>query len=286
MNRKANPMPVERPITLLSLHLYPVKSCHRIDVGVAIAGERGLQGDREWMVTDAAGRFLTQRSHPGLAAIRPSFEGETLVLRHPRLDPIALPRDGDARWTRRRVRVWDDEVDAAEADPAACAWVSEALGHEARLVRAGRGTMRQPSGPWRGDSPAPVNFPDAYPLLVCNRASLEDLNRRLPDPLPMTRFRPNLVIEGLGPYAEDGIEALQFGPVRLRLVKACTRCSTTTIDQETGFASGNPLPALKAYRFDRALRGVTFGQNALWDRGVGSPLRAGDRGIAVPRRDA
>lgn len=274
----------ECPVTLQSLHLYPVKSCHRIDVDSATAGERGLQGDREWLVTDSAGRFLTQRSHPALALIRPAFEADQLWLSHPRLAPLALPRDGDEGWPRRRVRVWDDEVDAALAGPEASAWVSEAVGADALLVRAGAATQRQPAGPWRGDLPAPVNFPDAYPLLVCNRASLEDLNGRLPEPLPMTRFRPNLVIDGLAPYAEDGIEELRFGAVRLRLVKACTRCSTTSIDQESGAAAGNPLPVLKTYRWDRALRGITFGQNAVWAAGLGLPLRAGDCGIAVPRR--
>jgi hypothetical protein len=273
-----------RPITLQSLYLYPVKSCHRIDVESATAGERGLQGDREWMVTDAAGRFLTQRSHPALALIRPAFDADQLRLHHPQLASLELPRAGNECWPRRRVRVWDDEVDAAVASPEACAWVSEALGTAALLVRSGTATLRQPSGPWRGDLAAPVNFPDAYPLLVCNRASLDDLNDRLPEPLPMTRFRPNLVVDGLEPYAEDLIEELRFGAVRLRLVKACTRCSTTTIDQETGETAGNPLPVLQTYRWDRALRGVTFGQNALWTGGQALPLRAGDRGIAVPRR--
>ncbi len=277
-------MTPDSPITLLSLHLYPVKSCHRIDVRAAVPGERGLQGDREWMITDAGGRFLTQRSHPALALIRPTLEGAALVLRHPRLTPLSVPQEADGTWVHRTVRIWNDEVEAAVAGPDACAWISDAIGTEALLVRAGAYTRRQPSGPWRGDRPAPVNFPDAYPLLVCNRASLDDLNRRLPEPLPMTRFRPNLVIDGLPPYGEDAIEELRFGSVRLSLVKACTRCSTTTIDQDSGIVSGNPLAVLKEYRFDRALRGVTFGQNALLTAGVGSTLAAGDRGVAVHRR--
>jgi len=277
-------MITERPVTLRSLHLYPVKSCHRIDVDSATAGERGLQGDREWMITDASGRFLTQRTHPQLALVHPSYEDDALVLRHPRLAPLSVPREAEPTGLRRKVRVWDDEVDAAVASADACAWVSAAVGVEALLVRAGTFTRRQPSGPWSGDRAAPVNFPDGYPLLVCNRASLDDLNDRLPEPLPMTRFRPNLVVEGLPPYAEDEIEELRFGATRLSLVKACTRCSTTTIDQESGVAAGNPLAVLKTYRFDRALRGVTFGQNALWTAGVGLALKVGDRGIAMHRR--
>ncbi len=276
----------ETSVILRSLHLYPVKSCHRIDVDHAAIGARGLQGDREWMVTDTAGRFLTQRTHPALARIRPMYTDSALALHHPQLQTLTLPRAPDGHWPRRRVRIWDDEVEAATAGAEACAWISRAVGTEAVLVRAGPFTERQPSGPWRGDRAAPVNFPDAYPLLVCNQASLEDLNRRLPAPLPMTRFRPNLVVDGLPPYAEDGIEELRFGAVRLGLVKACTRCSTTTIDQESGESSGNPLEVLRTYRFDRALRGVTFGQNALVTAGVTAVLEIGDRGIAVHRRAA
>jgi uncharacterized protein len=279
-------IPNETPITLRALHLYPVKSCHRIDLERWTLGERGLPGDREWMITDSSGRFLTQRTHPALARIRPSYTDAALVLQHPARAPLVLPRNPDERWPRRRVRVWDDEVDAAIAGAEACDWVSQAAGTEALLVRAGRFTERQPSGPWRGDRLAPVNFPDAYPLLVCTQASLDDLNGRLPAPLPMSRFRPNLVIEGLPPYAEDEIGELRFGAVRLALVKACTRCSTTTIDQESGEPSGNPLTVLRTYRFDRALRGVTFGQNALVIDGVGATLEVGERGIAVRRRPA
>ncbi len=276
----------ETSIQLRSLHLYPVKSCHRIDVARATLGARGLQGDREWMITDVTGRFLTQRTHPALARIRPSFTDTTLELHHPRLPSLRLSRLPDEPGRRRRVRVWGDEVEAEVAGADACRWVSEAAGTEALLVRAGPFTERQPAGPWRGDHAAPVNFPDAYPVLVCNQASLDDLNGRLPSPLPMTRFRPNLLIEGLPPYAEDAIEELRFGAARLRLVKACTRCATTTIDQESGEASGNPLDVLKTYRFDRELRGVTFGQNALITAGVGATLEVGDRGIAVHRRGA
>jgi uncharacterized protein len=130
-------MTEETPITLRSLHLYPVKSCHRIDLDQATLGERGLLGDREWMVTDAAGRFLTQRSFPALACIRPAFDGAALVLRHPRLPPLTLPAAADERAPRRRVRIWDDEIEASIAGPEACAWASAALGTDALLVRAG-----------------------------------------------------------------------------------------------------------------------------------------------------
>lgn len=276
-------MLINRPIGIVSLHVYPVKSCHRIDLEVAQMVERGWHGDREWMVVDPAGRFLTQRTHPALAQIRPAHQGGVLQLHHPQHATLQLPRAGSAEWPHRRVRIWGDEVEAQDCGAAAHRWISAALGTSAELVRADALTHRQPANQWRGALQAPVNFPDGFPVLVCNRASLDELNSRLPAPLPMTRFRPNLVIEGLEAWEEDRIEELQFGALRLRLVKPCTRCSTTTIDQESGLPEGDPLPALKTYRFDKALRGVTFGQNGILIAGLGASVRVGQPGVAMPR---
>lgn len=270
----------EVPIRLVSLHLYPVKSAHRIDVADATLGARGLQGDREWLVTDAAGRFLTQRTHPALARLRPDWRDGQLRLQFPGLPPLELPVAGDSTWERRRVRIWDDDVEAASAGPSARAWLRAALGLDADLVRAGEFTQRQPAPRWTGGRDAPVNFSDGFPLLVAARASLEELNSRLPRPLPMTRFRPNLVIEGLPPYAEDSVDELVFDRVALRLVKPCTRCATTHVDQELGEVADGPIEVLKGYRYDRALRGVTFGQNAIIVEGIGQRLAAGISGVA------
>lgn len=272
-----------QPVRIASLHVYPVKSCHRIDLAEATLGARGLERDREWMVVTPEGRFLTQRTHPALARVRPTLEDGQLVLRHPTLSPLALPAAGDARWPLRQVRIFDDEVQARVADDVAGDWISAAAGVPAQLVRADAATLRQPATKWRGGHQAPVNFPDGFPLLVCNAASLADLGARMATPVPMTRFRPNLVLEGLAPWQEDEIEELRFGSVVLRLVKPCTRCSTTTVDQESGITSGDPVSVLKGFRFDRELRGATFGQNALATAGVGARLRVGDEGIARPR---
>ncbi|MCC6173404.1 MAG: MOSC N-terminal beta barrel domain-containing protein [Gammaproteobacteria bacterium] len=270
-------------IRIVSLHIYPVKSCHRLDVAAATLAPRGLEGDREWMVTTVDGRFITQRTHPALARLRPERIGPRLMLHCPGLDPLELPAAGGTNWARRRVRVWNDEVEASVAGEPARAWLHRALGIEAELVRAGEFTQRQPSGPWTGGRDTPVNFPDAFPLLVCSTASLDDLNARLPAPLPMTRFRPNLVIEGLAPYEEDAIDTLRFEGCELRLVKPCTRCATTHVDQERGEPTTGPLEALRQYRFDRELRGVAFGQNALLVAGTGRRLEADMRGEALRR---
>jgi len=107
---------------------------------------------------------------------------------------------------------------------------------------------------------------------VCNRASLDDLNARMPEPIPMERFRPNIVLNGLPPFAEDRIDLVQVGSVTLKLVKPCTRCVITSTDQSTGERSTNPLPYLREFRFDRNLLGVTFGENAVVVAGLGTNI--------------
>lgn len=157
----------------------------------------------------------------------------------------------------------------------AAGWVSRAIGEELRLVRAPPGMRRNADPGFAGPTPAPIGFPDGYPLLVCNEASLEDLNSRLPQPIPMDRFRPNLVLQGLPAWAEDRIDTLTIGPVTLKLVKPCTRCTIPSVDQETGASSTDPSPALKQFRFSRELRGVMFGENAVIVSGVGTSLETG-----------
>jgi uncharacterized protein YcbX len=126
-----------------------------------------------------------------------------------------------------------------------------------------------------GAAPAPMGFADGFPLLVCNQASLDELNARMPQAIPMERFRPNIVLEGLPAWAEDHIDTLTIGALTLQLVKPCTRCSIPSIDQETGLPSTNPLPVLRPFRFNRELLGVTFGENAVITSGVGCEIRRG-----------
>ena len=141
----------------------------------------------------------------------------------------------------------------------AARYASAVVGEPARIVAAGSD-----------------NFPDGYPLLVCTLASLADLNRRLPSALPMNRFRPNIVLDGTTAWEEDQIKELRIGDAGLKLVKACTRCAVTGIDQQEGRKGLSPLPVLQEFRFDAQQRGVTFGQNARVARGAGSLLRVGD----------
>ncbi len=261
---------------LLSIHIYPVKSCAALDPRQARLGPRGLEGDRDWVVVGPGGRFLTQRTHPKLATIRALPTADGLALEAPGVAALAVPTPDAATGAAPvEVTIWNDRVAARSAGAAARRWISEVLGTQAELVRADDSTVRAAPAAWRGAIDAPVHFPDAFPILVTTTASLAALNERMPVPVPMNRFRPNLVLDGPPAFAEDELRTLRIGEVELRLVKPCTRCATTAVDQARGVLAENPLPVLKTFRFDRELLGVTFGQNAVIVRGHGALLRAG-----------
>ncbi len=261
--------------TITGLCVYPVKSAHGIERARVPLTARGLEWDRQWMIVNPRGMFLTQRSHPHLARLVPEVRDEALVLGFPGLPSLVVPLS--LRGTPASVRVWDDACVGLDAGHEAAEWVSRAIGEPLRLVRAPPEMGRNANPRFAGATPAPIGFPDGYPILVCNEASLEDLNARLPRPVPMDRFRPNLVLRGLPAWAEDRIDTLALGAVTLRLVKPCTRCTIPSIDQQTGTPSSDPAPALKQFRFSRELLGVMFGENAVIVSGVGNTLETGAR---------
>lgn len=267
------------------LWVHPVKSCRGIALDSIRIGERGFEWDRHWMIVNARDSFVTQRTHPKLATVEPSFEPpstgpgrpdgpQALLLSATGQETMRVPLA--AEGATREVVVWQDRCLAQDEGDAAAEWLSALLGESVRLVRVAS-TMRRRANPeFAGPAPAFVGFADGFPVLVTNAASLEDLNARLPQAIPMRRFRPNLVLEGLPAFAEDRIERLCIGPAVLRLVKPCTRCVITSTDQQSGERSTDPLPVLRGYRFDRRLKGVTFGENAVIEAGVGATLARGD----------
>jgi uncharacterized protein YcbX len=225
------------------------------------------------MIVDERGVFLSQRSHPHLARLVPRIEPDALVLTAPELTELRVPLDAGGEVLA--VTVWQDHMDAITQGARADEWLSWAVGQPVRLVRvAGLGRHANPQ--FAGSVPAPLSFPDGYPVLICNSASLADLNTHLPAPITMERFRPNLVLEGPPAWAEDRIDTLTFGGLTLKLVKPSVRCSIPSLDPKTGTPSIDPTPVLKRFRFNRALRGVTFGENAvIADVGAGE-LRLGE----------
>jgi uncharacterized protein YcbX len=260
-------------ITVQELNVYPLKSARGIPKERVRLAATGLEWDRHWMVIRDDGTFLTQRTHPLLTRIVTELTDEGLILTSGGSRPLLLPLA--PRGSGRPVRVWKDACEGLDQGDEAAAWVSGILGERVRVVRTPAAPGRRANAEYAGPVPSPLAFPDGYPILVCNRASLEDLNRRLPEALPMERFRPNLVLDGLPAFAEDRIATIETGPITLTLVKPCTRCIIPSTDQRTGIRGLDPLPVLRTFRFDPELLGVTFGENAVISRGVGELLERG-----------
>ncbi len=268
--------------TLGALFVHPVKSCAGIAVDAALLVETGLDLDRAWMLVDEAGEMLTQRELPRMALVQPTLRHGDMVLRapgmlalHVRLDTVEAPT---------RVRVWDDIVKAYDMGALAAQWFSDFLGRRLRLVRFDPDEKRLSDPAWAGSIEAENAFADGFPLLVANAASLGDLNLRLAArgvaPVAMQRFRPNLVLDGLQPYDEDHLEAIEIdtpqGPVRLRLVKPCVRCGIPNVDPATGETGPEPGATLAGCRADPRMQGgITFGVNAVVVAGFGHELRVG-----------
>ena len=268
---------------IASLHVYPVKSCRGIDLDTARVTATGLEWDRRWMVVDARDRFVTQRTRPGLAKITTAIAAGRLRLSVDGRPPLDV--DAEAGGPVRSVQIWKDSCSGIDAGDAAAAWLSDALGDHLRLVRMDERMQRLADPRYAGPEPQPVSFADGYPVLLLSRESVAELNRRVPAPVPISRFRPSIVIEGVTAHAEDQFTDFRAGSVVLRGIKHCTRCVITTTDQRDGSRDPDqePLRTLKTYRHDRVLHGVSFGQNCIVVAGVGASLSVGDE-IAVAAR--
>jgi uncharacterized protein len=258
---------------ITALNIYPVKSCRGIALDRAQLTPTGFANDRNWLIVNEANRFQTQRELPRLSLIKVYLDASGLTLSAHGMPDLKVP--AVSAGNKISVTIWNDRCSAIEADAGSAEWLSGFLSRSVRLVRFDPDGNRPCDPRWVGDVPAQSMFSDEYPLLVLSEASLENLNHRLASPLPMNRFRPNIVLSGLKAHDEDRIRELYGQTVRLRLVKPCARCAITTTDQATGRVGVEPLRTLKSYRWDPQLRGVTFGQNAIILRGVDTCLRVG-----------
>jgi uncharacterized protein len=263
--------------TVSALYVYPIKGCRGTELAHATLTPRGLANDREWMIVDADGQFVTQRTMPRLALIAPTLDADELRLTAPGLTAcsVALRPSADPAQRGPRVTVWRDTFEAIDQGDEAATWLSDALGAPLRLVRFDPAVTRLCNPVYAGDSGAHTRFADAYPVLVLSQASIDDLNSRLAEPLPVNRFRPNVLLSGIDAYDEDHIDVLTTGEVTLKFVKPCTRCTVTTIDQATALAGIEPLPTLATYRHHAALDGVVFGMNAIIAAGSGATISRG-----------
>lgn len=256
---------------LTGLFIHPVKGALAVSMPEAAATPRGLQGDRRWMVVDQDGTFLTQRNEPRLTQLHASCvdASGTITLSAPERPTLTVSPPSLAA-TRIPTDVWDDTVDTQLADAEANAWLGDWLGRPVWLAwlpdTSPRPTRRAPD--------VDVSLADSYPYLLCSEDSLDDLNTRIDgDPVPMDRFRTNLVVRGFEPWAEDGWRRLRIGEMEFENVKPCARCVVTTTDQASGERRGRePLATLATFR--EGEEGVNFGTNLV--ARSGGVLRVGD----------
>ena len=282
----------EQTVSIAGLYVHPVKSCARIEVDRALVTETGLEWDRQWMVFDEQGVFVSQRDEPRLALVRPTLRSSDLVLRAPGMLALHLALDAIERETT--VQVWNDRVDAGDMGDLAAQWFSDFLGRPVRLARFDPEVQRASDSQWTGGARALTAFADAFALLVVSSASMAELNRRLTArgaaAVQSDRFRPNLVLDGLSTHEEDWIDRVEFdtpdGPVVLRLVKPCARCSIPDVDPQRGEPDHAVSAELSAYRADARLNGqITFGMNAIVEQGIDRWLHVGATGRATVRFD-
>lgn len=262
---------------LSGLFIYPVKSLRGFAVDSATLDSLGLAGDRRFLVVDNEGKFLTQRALPRMAQIETALEKGNLILRNPAHGSaaVSLAEPGP----ELPVQIWNSSVQAVDCGVEIAVWLSDFLRHPCRLVRVGPTYNRAVTKPAaRPDDQ--VSFADAAPVLIISEASLDNLNDRIlenqGEPVPMSRFRPNLVISGCAAFAEDACRTIKIGDVVFRAAGPSERCIMTTTDQLTGERGREPLRTLATFRRDPAKpSAVWFGQNLINETKTGT-LRVGD----------
>ena len=245
-------------MVLSQIWQYPIKSCGGISLDKTLLDQFGLAGDRRWMLVDKLGRMVTQRDCPKMCLIQVLEQAPGLVVSVPGFESLNIMPPNETQYIE--VQVWHDKCQARLADELVHQWFSEFLQREVRLVWFAADAKRQVDLNYArpGDQ---VAFADGFPLLLISQASLDDLNARLSMPIEMQRFRPNLVIEGGEPYAEDHHKAIQIGEVVLPIVKPCARCSIPSINLHTATRSVEPTRTLAQYRKQNGE--IMFGQNLL-----------------------
>jgi uncharacterized protein len=264
-------------VALSGLYVYPIKSCAGISLDSVELISTGLLHDRRWMLVDESGEFMSQRAHPRMALISTHLSDEHLTVSAPGMPDLLIPfLQGNGNLID--VEVWGDVNKGALVGEGADRWFGEFLRFPCRLVRKPEDDLRPVDSIYAANGDQ-VSFADGFAFLLISEASLDDLNSRLEDPLPMNRFRPNFVVSGCDAFAEDGWGRLHIGGVPFRVAEGCPRCAITTTNQGTGERGKEPLRTLATYRkFDGE---VYFGRNLIHDA-LGT-VRLGDTVETTPR---
>jgi uncharacterized protein YcbX len=258
---------------IAELYIYPVKSLGGIALSSVELTDRGFQYDRRWMLVDENNEFLTQREYPQMALLQTAItkDGIRVARKGNNKANILVPFEYKTK-EKLIVKVWDDYCDVVFVSDEIDQWFSEMLNIKCRLVYMPDESLRRVDERYAMHDEDMTSLSDGYPVLVISRESLQDLNSRLESPLPMNRFRPNIVIEGCGPYEEDTMEQVQINGINFYGVKLCGRCAITTIDQDSAAKNKEPLKTLYTYR--KRDNNVYFGQNVLYEgRGI---IKTGD----------
>jgi len=253
------------PLRISQLFIYPIKSLGGISVNSWSITQTGLQHDRRWMLVDPSGRFISQREISTLALLRIRLNDNSLIVFHkdvpsrsmviPILDSASLDV-----LPRKRVVIWDDQCDAIVYPSIYSEWFSDVLSTPCHLVYMDDTVRRQVDQAYAFQEEI-TSFSDGFPLLMLGQSSLDDLNAKLPYPIPINRFRPNLVFEGGYPFQEDDMPDFEINGLEYHAVKPCARCIITTIDQDSGVKNEEPIKTLASYRLKD--KQVLFGQNVL-----------------------
>ena len=260
------------------LFVYPVKGLAGIALEEAVVTPFGLKGDRRYMLIDEAGRFMTQRATPLLTQFNVTMHGSDRVLvSMDGMGSIQLPMsDSDATAlmpVTEQVQMWDDSLEAAIGNAEADAFFSDALKAPVRLAWMSPEARRM-ADPAYASNDERVSFADGFPILVLGTASVAELNDRLEIPVPLNRFRANVLVGNGTPWAEDTWVEMRAQEVVLELVKPCARCVVIATDQETGKRSTEPTATLATYR--KRDGKVMVGMNAI-ARPDGGTIRVGEQ---------
>jgi uncharacterized protein YcbX len=255
---------------IAELFVYPVKSCAGVHMDEVSIVPTGFEFDRNWMVVDDTGTFVTQREHPKLALVKPEFANGGIILSAPGMTPLHVSANGVGGAIA--ISLFGETHEALSANAEADSWFSTYLGGPFRLAKCDARALRKGGVQYPERDAAPTSFVDNYGILVISEASHAALNQKLPQAVPMNRFRPNIVVTGVDEHDEDYFTNARCGEVALRFVNPCFRCSLTSIDQASGTQGLEVLPVLTTYRYDDAAKGVKFGAYAAVSAGVGSHL--------------
>jgi len=259
--------------TVTDIVVYPLKSAAGVTLGEADVADSGLAYDREWMVVDGEANCLTQREYSKLAVVQPVLTGGQLSLRAPGMQVLDLP---SGTGEPLACSLFGETCRAFATSPAANAWISDYLGAKAAIVTRDRSFLRKGGVQYPQRDDRPTSFVDNYGVLIISRASLSDLNSRLEEPVPMNRFRPNIVVDGLPAYEEEEAKGFASEEIEFAFTNVCTRCVIPNIDQATAAIKREPFQTLSSFRFDEGYRGVRFGAYAAVAAGIGCKLRVGD----------